>query len=183
MPGRYQGLLLYVEDDDSQRDAMTAYLSERIAAEVVSVPSSERALSLLESRYPDAILSDIAMPAMNGIELLKKVREDLALETPFVFLTGHMSKTYLQNALALGATNFFEKSGNMSELIHVLTAAMNLGKSIKKMTLEFEAQAEKEAGFDPKLLRESYQALVESKREIWRSSQLSSSLLKFKKTS
>src|SRR5215217_8955206 len=75
---------------------------------------------LREHRY-DVILSDIQMPTMNGISLLKKVKAVEPL-LPVVFLTGY-SDRYASAAWELGAFAVLDKPVNLDLLIETLEAA------------------------------------------------------------
>jgi two-component system, chemotaxis family, chemotaxis protein CheY len=68
------------------------------------------ALELLRSGKMDLILSDINMPAMDGIELLRQIREqNLAPGVPVVMITTESSEEHVRQAIALGARGYIRK--------------------------------------------------------------------------
>jgi two-component system, chemotaxis family, chemotaxis protein CheY len=68
------------------------------------------ALELLRSGKMDLILSDINMPAMDGIELLRQIKEqNLAPGVPVVMITTESSEEHVRQAIALGARGYIRK--------------------------------------------------------------------------
>jgi FixJ family two-component response regulator len=68
----------------------------------------------------DALISDIGLPGMSGIELLRSVRQRLAPPLPTILITGR-SETYLeQHAQDLGVLRFFTKPFDTQELLAAL---------------------------------------------------------------
>jgi FixJ family two-component response regulator len=68
----------------------------------------------------DALISDIGLPGMSGIELLRTVRQSLALPLPAILITGR-SEPYLEHhAKALGVLRFFTKPFDTQELLATL---------------------------------------------------------------
>jgi DNA-binding NtrC family response regulator len=81
------GRLLVVDDDDAHRKTLAGYLT-RQGYRVTAADSAEQALTLLSEADPEVILSDIRMPGLSGIELLKKLTDsghpaDVILITAF----------------------------------------------------------------------------------------------------
>jgi two-component system chemotaxis response regulator CheY len=67
----------------------------------------------------DLILSDIDMPEMNGVELVKRIRTELGSATPIVMLSGE-DRTTLQMAIAAGATGAIAKPFEPIELLQTV---------------------------------------------------------------
>lgn len=86
----YRPLVLVV--DDSKAALVHAReILERGAYRVEVADNGRTAWALLQDHKPDLILSDIDMPVMTGLELLRLVREDLRLaDLPFVLMTGNL---------------------------------------------------------------------------------------------
>lgn len=81
--------------------------------------SGEEALSLLDSYHHEAvlILSDINMPGMNGLELLKKIKQKNHEPPPVVMMiTAYGDNENYNNAMALGADDFITKPVDFSDL-------------------------------------------------------------------
>jgi CheY-like chemotaxis protein len=79
--------VLLVDDDDGVREVCGAMM-EDMGCDVTAVSSGEEALRALEQRSFSLLLTDIAMPAMNGVELAKRARQ-LAPSMPILFATGY----------------------------------------------------------------------------------------------
>jgi DNA-binding NarL/FixJ family response regulator len=78
------------------------------------------ALHMIEETRPDLAIIDIRMPEMNGIELLKKVREP-GPGPKICILTNYPYKQYRDRCLADGADYFFDKNQDVEELTRVIT--------------------------------------------------------------
>ncbi len=83
--------------------------------EVLSAVKSSEALHLLRTQRPEALLSDIAMPGLSGLELLRLIRDE-AIPTQVVFLSGFRSFEYAQEALSLGAKDYLVKPVDTDKL-------------------------------------------------------------------
>lgn len=75
---------------------------------VYTATSGDMALEMLKERRYDAIISDYAMPGMNGIEFMKRVRA-MGDDTPFVIFTGRGREDVVIDALNFGADLYVEK--------------------------------------------------------------------------
>jgi DNA-binding NarL/FixJ family response regulator len=76
--------------------------------------------------HPDAIVSDITMPSLSGIEALETLRKD-GLEIPVVFLTMHDDVDYASNALEAGAAGYVLKHAAPEELVQAVRVALGGG--------------------------------------------------------
>jgi len=109
---------ILIVDDEFEICGIVKDMLEPIGAQVEITTSSKNALELiLNTRYSLLIL-DISMPEIDGIRLLKLIR-DHNIKTPVLFLSGDSSEKNLQNALYLGAMSFIEKPFNVEELLSI----------------------------------------------------------------
>ena len=76
--------------------------------QVLTATKSGEALSLIRHEKPEAMLSDIAMPGLTGLELLRLIRDE-GLPTQVIFISGYRSFEYAQEAVALGAKDYLLK--------------------------------------------------------------------------
>lgn len=108
--------ILVVEDDADARQMLADYLA-KFGYEVMSAPSAEAALPLLDTGAPDLILSDVHMGRMSGIDLCAHLKQDPRFRlTPVVLLTGASDLKARIAGLAAGADDFFAKPVNAVEL-------------------------------------------------------------------
>jgi CheY-like chemotaxis protein len=81
---------------------------EKSEYRVRAFPSPHHALPLIDSGYPDAIVSDVQMPGMTGIDLVRCVRER-GIHVPFVLVTGTPGDELEEQARQLDVSRVFEK--------------------------------------------------------------------------
>lgn len=86
------------------------------------------ALFLIQECKPDIAILDIRMPEMNGIEVLKKVRQE-GLSIYIIILTNYPYKQYKERCLAEGADYFFDKNQNIESLIVTISGLAKENKS------------------------------------------------------
>ena len=113
--------VLTVDDDE---DAL-GYLSDLLSLSgfnPITANSGERALEYFSKIKPDIVLTDIQMPGMDGMKLLKTIR-DIDDTTPVIMLTGHGEMENAIKALRLGAYDFLLKPINTEILISTLEKA------------------------------------------------------------
>ncbi len=117
--------LLYVEDDKESRLRTTAFL-ESYFSEVIAASDGEEAIALYKNRAPDMILTDIRMPNMGGIELVREIRRhDTAI--PIIMLTAHCDTDLLLDAVKLKLDDYLVKPFQKENLLRALAkGAKNL---------------------------------------------------------
>ena len=108
------GTVLIVDDERTLARAIKAFLAESgYEAEVAG--DGEQALGLLESLRPDVVFSDVRLPGMTGIELLRRIREfDAAI--PVVIMTAYGTIEGAVEAVKLGAFDYLKKPVDLEEL-------------------------------------------------------------------
>jgi two-component system nitrogen regulation response regulator NtrX len=108
--------------------------------ELAEASSGEAALKRLESERPDAVLLDIKMPRMDGLEILARIKQsDPAL--PVVVISGHGTIATAVEATRLGAFDFMEKPLERDRVLLVLRNALASGRLEKEnrdLKLTFE---------------------------------------------
>ena len=106
--------VLIVDDERTLARAIKAFLTEAgYEAEVAG--DAEQALAMLETLRPDVVFSDVRLPAMNGIELLRRIREfDPAISV--VIMTAHGTIEGAVEAVKLGAFDYLKKPVDLEEL-------------------------------------------------------------------
>jgi two-component system chemotaxis response regulator CheY len=108
--------ILTVDDSATIRDMLRATLSD-LGYRVVQAVDGLDALAVLETELPDAVITDINMPRMNGIELVGRLREDTRLRnTPILVLTTETDPLWKTQARAAGATGWIMKPFDPTKL-------------------------------------------------------------------
>lgn len=129
--------LLVVEDETELQKIIQEILEPEVPG-IVCANNGADALDIL-NKNPSicAILSDINMPKMSGLELLKDLRSRFN-PIPFVVLTAYGNPQSMREAIQLNATDFLDKPFSTEELIAVIKRAIEYGKEIQKIEKEIE---------------------------------------------
>ena len=110
------GNIVLVDDDDLFRESIGMNLIDH-GFTVRQFPAAQPALDYFnEGGRADLILLDWKMPGMNGIDLLRQLRES-KIDTPTIFLTALTDQVYEEAALGGGAVDFVEKSRSFGILL------------------------------------------------------------------
>jgi DNA-binding NtrC family response regulator len=128
--------ILIVDDEEDLRDVLSHQLRS-LGATIDTAENGRAGLEMVKANWYDAILSDISMPEMTGLEFLSGVRA-LSLDTPFVILTGFGDKAKAVEALRLGAFDFLEKPWEPEHLRKTLSQAIELGRSMRDIESELD---------------------------------------------
>jgi chemotaxis protein histidine kinase CheA len=123
-PAKRRRRVLVVDDSATVRDFLSGLLKEA-GIEVQPASSGQAALALLQQSPPDLVLTDLEMPGMSGLELLREVRTRHP-RIPVVMLTTRASPEDRQRAAELGASAYLVKS-QLQESVLLETLARNLG--------------------------------------------------------
>lgn len=132
-----KGNLLIVDDEPMLLKRLRLNLSY-FADNVFTASNGFEALSVLETENVHCVICDVNMPKMNGIEVIKKLREGNN-PTPFIFYTGHGNHEMMLEVAKYGAFDFFNKP-DFDGLEEVLPLALleGLNKESPKDSAERE---------------------------------------------
>lgn len=110
-----------IDDDEAMRDSLSFLLDiEGFTTRLYA--SAEVFLEQVEALESGCILTDVRMPGMSGLDLVRRVRE-LGLTHPVVVMTGHGDVPLAVEAMKSGARDFIEKPFSDEVLLRVLRAA------------------------------------------------------------
>ncbi len=107
--------ILVVDDDPSMLDLIGTALKSREKYDVILASDSETALSFIQENDFDAVISDINLPGMDGLELLSRINI-INSKIPVILITGFAEVSTMQNAIKLGVYDFLRKPFSLSEL-------------------------------------------------------------------
>ena len=116
--------LLVVDDEPAIRQVVAALLT-KAGYSVEQAADGETALSRLSKGDVDITLSDIKMPGMSGIELLRQART-ANIDTAFIMMTAYASVDTAIEAIKAGAADYMIKPLNNDELLHRLSKVADL---------------------------------------------------------
>lgn len=111
--------ILVVDDDAFLREAITFDL-ELLGASTVEAGNGEEAFGVVQSRHVDAVISDIRMPKVSGIELLEKIRERNA-KSPYVILITGFAEFKKEEMIKKGANAVLSKPMDRKVMHELLT--------------------------------------------------------------
>jgi CheY-like chemotaxis protein len=118
------GAVLVVDDDETARYVVEAHLRDT-AWRTVTVAGGEAALAALAQELPAAIILDLSMPDLDGLEVLRRMRADARMATvPVIIHTSRLlSRDEAERLEALGAHLLDKSSTSRSQLLEVLSIA------------------------------------------------------------
>ncbi len=96
-----------IDDDDAARDSL-AFLLRAAQVDVRTYETALAFLANIKPLLPGCIITDVRMPEMTGIELLRRLKEN-GIDIPVIVITGHGDIPLAVEAMKYGAADFFEK--------------------------------------------------------------------------
>ena len=111
-----------IDDDDALRDSLS-FLLGAARLEVKTYESAEAFLSALPGVNSGCIITDVRMPNMSGVDLLRKLNE-LQIALPVIVITGHGDVQLAVEAMKIGAADFIEKPFDDEMLLNAVRAAL-----------------------------------------------------------
>jgi DNA-binding NtrC family response regulator len=121
MPEEIKADILLVDDEEQFLKVLSQRLEGRGMKGDTST-SGEEALSRVKGKEFDAIILDLAMPGMSGMETLKRIRSENP-DVQIIMLTGHGSVEKGVEAIKEGAVDFLEKPADLSKIMEKVAEA------------------------------------------------------------
>lgn len=163
--------IILVDDDELFRESLQENLTDA-GFEVTGFGEGQAALDYISGGgMADLILLDWKMPGMNGIQVLRQIREN-GLDIPVIFLTVLSDQMYEEAALLSGAVDFVEKARSFAILLKRVELILS---GAKAKTSEPEAMTPADI-----LRRGSLELRQETGRAFWNGTQIDLSLTEFK---
>jgi len=129
MDKRYEDILnrytlLLAEDEDTLRDSFKKVLKLYVK-DVIVAKDGQEAYELYLKHKPDILFTDIRMPKLNGIELIKKIRAQNT-QMPIVVTSAYTDQEYLLESIKLSLVEYLIKPMKESDLERVLKECANI---------------------------------------------------------
>ncbi len=121
MPDR--GRVYVIDDDEAMRDSLN-FLLDSANYKVTLFETALAFLDALPGLEFGCVVSDVRMPGLDGIELLKRMKADHS-RFPIVIMTGHGDVPLAVEAMKLGAVDFLEKPFEDDRLVAMIETAIN----------------------------------------------------------
>jgi PAS domain S-box-containing protein len=143
--------------------------------EVVSAQNGPEGIAAFEKEKPDIVITDIKMPGMDGIEVLKKVK-DINVDTEVIIITGHGDIENAIEALKHGASDFINKPVRDEALAIALDRArekFDIKQQLKEYTTDLEIkvdaatrEVQRRSNFQINLIRSSNDGIVATDKDL-----------------
>jgi two-component system, chemotaxis family, chemotaxis protein CheY len=113
--------ILVVDDSPATRALIAAVLAEATDLQVERVAAGLEAIKRLSTSEIDLVLTDLHMPEINGLELIRFIKEDARLKRiPVVIISTETAAEDRQRALALGADDYLAKPFTAAQLLRII---------------------------------------------------------------
>jgi two-component system, LuxR family, response regulator FixJ len=125
-----KGRVCVIDDDDALRESLS-FLLRTAQIDVVSYASAKTFLDALPDAHASCVITDVRMPEMSGIDLLRRLKE-LKIDVPVIVITGHGDVPLAVEAMKVGASDFLEKPFDDEVLLASVRSALKRQDSEKR---------------------------------------------------
>lgn len=115
--------LLFVDDDNENRETMVNYFKDKSEYNILSAASGEDALKIIEFESVDLLVTDNNMPGINGLELCDIVRKKYNIDV--IIMTGYVDDISYERAISKGAIDIVAKPFRLDEFLIRIKKAIN----------------------------------------------------------
>ncbi|MGC9323690.1 MAG: sigma-54-dependent transcriptional regulator [Desulfomonilia bacterium] len=122
---------LIIDDEESIRDGCQQILT-RMGHESISTADGETGLALATSEHFDLILLDLRLPKIDGLEILRRLKQDHTISSHIIMITGYGTIPVAVEAMRSGASNFLTKPFSASELKKAVKDALEPAQSLDR---------------------------------------------------
>lgn len=135
---------VFIVDDDAQSRESIAALVDAMGVEVITFPSGEAFLASPYLHDAGCLVTDLRMPGMNGLELLKRLRAQ-EIEIPIILVSAYVDVRIAVDTMAAGAFRVVEKPYNDQELWDAIVSAIQEGSISMKKSLARRSLAQRQS--------------------------------------
>ena len=128
--------ILFVEDEHIILQSVKDMLEDKVRNLYLAMNAKE-ALELFKKHKPDVVITDIKMPGMDGLDLLREIKK-IKSDTKLVILTAFGKKNYLLDAITIGVDKFILKPLEENSYLKELQDLSNSIRLEKQLRLEEE---------------------------------------------
>jgi len=150
------GTILVVDDERGIRDQLERILRDE-GFGVTAVETGEDALAAASGELFDLVLLDVALPRMDGIEVLRRLRA-VGQAVPIVMISGHATAEQAVEALKVGAVDFLEKPLGLERVLVTVGNALEHARLERRVLAEGEEEEPLLTGVSP--------AVAELRRQV-----------------
>jgi two-component system response regulator FixJ len=124
MPETAEGRGVYLIDDDEAARESLSFLLRTAGLDVKTYDSAMAFLREMPDLRSACVITDVRMPEMSGIDLLRRLRE-LKIDVPVIVITGHADVPLAVEAMKVGATEFLEKPFDDDAMLACIRTALD----------------------------------------------------------
>ena len=139
--------ILYVEDEKVTREQMSRILKRR-GTEIFIATNGQEGLALFLEHNPDLVVTDIRMPVMDGLAMVKEIKRH-SRDAKIIMTTAFSDISYMMEAIDLGVDQYVLKPVNVEKLTHAIDKCV---ESIEQRCIARQFQAEREALIECRLV-------------------------------
>jgi putative two-component system response regulator len=155
--------ILVVDDDEFVRESTTLLLRKHGFDVTASIDATEALHEFINGGY-SAVLTDIRMPGLSGIDLLGKIR-DINTEIPVIIMTAYADLDSAVGAIKKGAFDFIMKPYTPEHLVHALNKAVNYNRLIQ-MEKSYKRRLESDVSKRTQELTDALKMVKSLSREV-----------------
>jgi len=128
---------IVVVEDEKNISEVIAYNLKREGYKVICSASGEDGLKLIKSEQPDAVLLDLMLPGLDGLEVCRRIKSDPVLrDIPVLMVTAKGEESDIVLGLGIGADDYIPKPFSPRELIARVKAALRRGPLRESLEVE-----------------------------------------------
>ena len=125
--------ILIIDDEESVRDVLQSFLKLK-GFEITTASDGKEGLNILQQEKFSVILTDLMMPDITGLDILKKAKE-INLNTPIILITAYGTIQSAVEAMKLGAFDYVTKPFSLDELLIIINRAIDFYRLQKENTM------------------------------------------------
>jgi two-component system response regulator FixJ len=148
-PQTGEGAEVYIVDDDEAIRGALSFLLNTAGIATHAYGSALEFLLVADQLAPGCIITDVRMPGVDGIELVKRLKQK-GLPHPVIVVTGHGDILLAVDAMKAGAIDFIEKPFNDAVLLHAVRSALNVEDRASRQDAARREVAELLAALSPR---------------------------------
>lgn len=153
-----KGYKILIVDDEIEYQSVTSIILEDAGYITKTCSNGFEALDYISNNVVDLVITDLRMPGMSGIELIKEIKK-LSIETDILVVTAFGSIESAVNAIKIGVADYFVKSDEPADLLIKIERLAKINRLEKKSSILLKNQSEQDVFLDTKNLE--YRNLIE----------------------
>jgi CheY-like chemotaxis protein len=138
--------VLVVDDALTDRALVAGLIAKRLPCTILEAPDGRQALTLIEARRPDIVVTDLHMPEMNGLELVTAVKANFP-EIPVLLMTAQGSEDIAVQALQHGAASYVPKRRLADDLVRTIERVLATARDERQGALLMHYLTESDSTF------------------------------------